>query len=288
MTWEYFSRMRMGLVLSLFFVFLSAHFCSAHIIQMQSGEAITFSEMIDDLQKSKIVFIGEKHDNLHHHLAQLQVVKGLEAAGAKIAIGLEMFRSDSQQALDDWVTGKMIYQDFLKIYFDNWTLWEKYADIYLYARQKNIPLIGLNISREITQKVAQQGLSGFSGEQLQDLPIVQCKVDQPYMDFIRRALGGHNLEGTQFRYFCEAQMLWDKVMAINVHEYMVKNPDTIVVVLAGSGHSWKYGIPAQLSEMGAVPYRVLLPDIPGRLTVDEASQRDTDYLMLGVDEAPLH
>ena len=83
-------------------------------------------------------------------------------------------------------------------------------------------------------------------------------------------------------------MLWDKVMAMNLLEYVERNPKTIVVVLAGSGHSWKYGIPAQLSAMSKVSTRVLLPNIPGRITMDGASFEDADYLMLGVEEAPLH
>jgi len=285
---ESFSRLLRSLVLGWVFVFVPVSYCYAHIIHMESGEVISFADMIDDLRNSRTIFIGEKHDNLYHHLAQLQVVKGLEAEGLKVAIGLEMFRSDSQQALDAWVAGTMVYQDFLKVYNDNWNFWGKYADIYLYARQQKIPLIGLNISREITQKVAQKGLDGFSDQEKKNLPIVQCRVDQPYMDFIRRALGGHKLKGKQFRYFCEAQMLWDKVMAMNLLEYVERNPKTIVVVLAGSGHSWKYGIPAQLSAMSKVSTRVLLPNIPGRITMDGASFEDADYLMLGVEEAPLH
>ena len=83
-------------------------------------------------------------------------------------------------------------------------------------------------------------------------------------------------------------MLWDKVMTMNLLKYLDRNPKTIVVVLAGSGHSWKYGMPAQLSSMSTLPFRVLLPNIPGRLTMQSATFDDADYLMLGVDEAPLH
>ena len=276
------------LIMCVFFFFAAVPVCLAHIISMERNQIVTFAEMIEEIKNERVIFIGEKHDNLHHHLAQLQVVKGLSAKGVKVAIGLEMFRADSQQALDAWVSGNMVFSDFQKVYRDNWTFWEQYADIYIYAREKKIPLIGLNISREITQKVARNGFDGLSSIELKQIPIVQCKINKKYMDFIRRALGGHDMDAIQFKNFCEAQMLWDKIMAINLKEYLLKNPDTSVVVLAGSGHSWKYGIPTQLADIGNFSYRVLLPDIPGRLAAEGASFGDTDYLMLGLDEAPLH
>ena len=275
-------------VLLILFIFFSSFVCFAHTIRLTDGEAVSLPALIQDLQKVRVIFIGEKHDNLHHHKAQLQIIKELHSQDILLAIGLEMFRSDSQAALDEWISGTMSYHDFLAVYHDNWSFWDRYADIYLHAREKKIPLIGLNISRDITRLVALKGFAALSDEQLEKLPVVQCKVDKPYMDFIRRALGGHDMQGNQFRNFCEAQMLWDKIMAKNLNEYLVNNPETTVVVLAGSGHSWKYGIPTQLKEISDIPFRVLLPEIPGRLVEEGASVKDADYLMLGVDEAPLH
>jgi hypothetical protein len=61
-----------------------------------------------------------------------------------------------------------------------------------------------------------------------------------------------------------------------------------VVVLAGSGHAWKHGIPEQVQRRQESTYRVLLPAIPGRLEPDNVTSDETDYLMIGLEEGPLH
>lgn len=267
---------------------LAATSSLAHTVELATGKTVALEEMVDDLQQARVIFVGEDHQEVGHHRAQLQIIKALEKAGKKVAIGLEMFRTDSQQALDDWVAGNMITRDFLIIYNQNWNMWGIYADIYFYARDRKIPMVGLNISRDITRLVARKGFAALSEKQLKKLPYVQCRVDKAYMDFIRRALGGHKGQHIQFKNFCEAQLLWDKVMAKNLSDYLLKNPDKTVVVLAGGTHSWKYGIPAQLAEISDAAYRVLLPEMPDKLVRETISEKDADYLMIGVDKAPLH
>lgn len=261
---------------------------AGHILRLADGAYASFAELIEDLRGVRLVFIGELHDSEAHHRAQLQVIQGLERAGAKVAIGLEMFRSDSQAALDRWVAGTISLEDFLRVYEDNWGMWPQYREIFLYARQEKIPLIGLNLSREITQQVARNGFASLSEEQLEKLPKVRCVLDPAYEKFIRRALGRHANHDSTFRNFCEAQLLWDKIMARNALRYLRDHPDTMMVVLAGSGHSWKYGIPAQLTREAKISFRVLLPEIPGRLEAGEVTPEDADYLMLGLEEGPLH
>lgn len=260
----------------------------AHILRMSDGETIPLSELVRDLQEVRVIFFGESHDNPGHHRAQLQLIHVLSLAGVDVAIGLEMFRAESQPALDKWVAGGLSLDEFLKVYHDNWSYWREYQEIYFYARDKGIPMIGLNVSRELISQVARNGFGSLSGKQLEKLPVARCMVDPVYMDFIRRALGGHRGTGNNFTNFCEAQLLWDKVMAKNLADYLTSNPGKVVVVLAGSGHSWKYGIPAQLNEIKDIPYRVLLPEFPGRWEADSVSFKDTDYLLLGVEQAPLH
>ena len=61
-----------------------------------------------------------------------------------------------------------------------------------------------------------------------------------------------------------------------------KNPDTTVVVIAGSGHSWKLGIPAQIRSRSEVPLRVILPEIPGRVDQEGITVDEADYVWLGL------
>ena len=271
-----------------FSLLLGSSCASAHILRVTDGKIVPFSEFIDDLKTVRVIFLGELHDDFAHHQAQLQIIRALKEDGIKIAIGLEMFRSDDQTYLDHWVAGDMTLEDFLPIYWRNWSFWDQYKAIYMYARDNGIPMIGLNLSRQITRQVARDGFNSLSEEQLKNLPPVRCIVDPEYRKFIERALGGPGHHSGSFNNFCEAQLLWDKVMAKNLVAYLRDHPNTTVVVLAGSGHSWKHGIPKQLKQLDAIPFRVVLPELPGRVQEQSISPEDADYLLLGVDQGPLH
>jgi uncharacterized iron-regulated protein len=228
-----------------------------------------------------VVFVGEVHDWQSHHMAQLRVIKARKKARGSLAIGLEMFRSESQPILDGWVDGKVRGDDFVRAYYENWNFpWDHYRDIFTYAKENTIPLIGLNLPRDITLQVSRQGFSSLTSKQLRELPSVSCQVDTTYEAFIRRALGQHGHSGKSFTHFCQAQMLRDSVMAWNLLRFLEANPEHKIVVLAGNGHAWKRGIPAQIRRRSNIPYRVILPEIPGRLERANVSLEDADYLWL--------
>jgi uncharacterized iron-regulated protein len=98
------------------------------------------------------------------------------------------------------------------------------------------------------------------------------------MEFIRRSFGLHGHQGTQFVYFCEAQLVWDTAMAAHLLAFIKENPNHTVVVLAGKGHAWRHGIPDQVTRQKAMPYRIILPAIPGRLDTQDVTLEDADYL----------
>lgn len=253
-----------------------------HLLELSSGQEISKELLFDDLAQAQIIFIGELHGHEGHHRMQLDIIRALQERGAPLAIGLEMFQQDYQGALDKWVAREMEEANFVMVYQQNWSMWPQYRPIYLFARERGIPMVGLNLPREITRQVSRQGFNSLSQEQRRDLEGISCRVDPAYMEFIRRALGGHGHNMQNFTYFCEAQLLWDAVMARNLMRYFEENPDHQVVVLAGSGHSWRHGIPFQLKQLGGanISYRVVLPEVPGRIDRRDASAADADYLWL--------
>lgn len=256
-----------------------------HILSMSSGEEIEFSSLLDELQGVRIVFVGELHDNIGHHLMQQAVIKGLQSRNKSVAIGLEMFQQDNQSQLDRWVAGKTREKTFRKIFEDNWSHWTVYRPIFLDARTLATPMVGLNIPRELVQKVAKAGVAALPEEELGPLKGISCVVDPAYEAVLRRALGGHSGQERSFYFFCEAQLLWDTAMAKQIVDYLRKNPQTVMVVLAGSTHAWKHGIPTQVIRQANLSYRVLLPEVQGRLDRSSTRPEDADYLWLdfGVD-----
>lgn len=277
------------LTLSFLFSFCLPSICNAHIYGIANGATLSLPEMIADLENVRLVFVGESHDHPGHHRAQLQIIRALKQKGVAVAVGLEMFRSDSQPALDRWTAGDMPLHEFMAVFNDNWSDWEQYKEIFHYTLLEKIPLIGLNLQRNIVRQVAREGFASLSAGQLKMLPrIIACNVDPAYENFIRRALGRHVNNEVPFQYFCEAQLLWDKVMADNLLRFLGENPGYNVVVLAGSGHAWKHGIPAQIREQSDYTFRVVLPETEDSTEKQTLTRADADYLLLGVDQAPIH
>jgi uncharacterized iron-regulated protein len=283
------NRKRFSTLFLISAILLSAMLIQSHtskkegILKVSGKQVVTMEEMIDDLKEASLVFVGEFHDRKSHHDAQLRIIRGLENLDVSVAVGMEMFRANSQEDLDRWVAGEMDEEEFEAVFRNNWgSQWILYKDIFLYARDEKIPLVGLNVPREIPQKVAKTGFASLSREQLSQLPGVRCDVDAKYEKFIRRALGAHGSHGLSFTHFCEAQMVWDTTMAWRLLNYLENNPDSTVVVLAGSGHSWKRGIPEQVRRNSDISFRVVLPEIPKRMDRDSVTFEDADYLWFNI------
>ncbi len=275
-------------IIAVIFILIIAGSCQAGqlnldhpVYDIDRGRQTNLSQMTDDLKKNRIVLVGEHHSNKSHHRAQLSVIQALAQAGAKVAIGLEMFRDDSQSKLDQWISGELDEADFERIYYDNWNFpYDAYRMIFEYARENRIPMIGLNVSRDITRQVSRGGFQSLSKEAKGKLSEVACRVDEAYMKYIRKAFGAHAHGNLNFIYFCEAQLVWDNIMAINILNYLKQNPDAVVVALTGTGHAQKVAVPRQISSRSQLPYKVILPEVPGNIDAQTMTLKEADYIIL--------
>ena len=252
------------------------------VLRVQDSRLISPARMMEEVRTVNIVFIGEIHDEVGHHRDELEIIRAFHNAEVPIALGLEMFRAGDQSLLDSWTAGTLAPDTFIRAYYDSWRLpWSLYQDIFWYARDHRIPLVGLNIPDGITEKISRKGFSSLSAKEREQLPAgISCNVDQHYQDFIRRAYRGHTHRDLDFTNFCEAQMVWDKSMARHLISYLDKNPNRTVVVLAGVGHAWKRGIPERITEDSRYSVRVIMPLVPEQIELGGVTTEDTDYVLL--------
>lgn len=251
------------------------------IIRVRDGRAVSFGEMVGELKGGQVIYVGETHDNRDHHDLQLRIIRELHRAGKPLAIGLEMFTAANQGQLDRWTAGRLSLESFRTLYLREWNVpWPFYGDIFLFARDKRIPLIGLNVPRDITRKVARTGFDSLTRKERRRLPPdITCDVDPTYMAMIRRSYSDHDTNAKTFKNFCEAQMLWNKTMAFHLLEFVRKYPGRTVVVIAGSGHAIRGGMPAQVTKANAgFAGFVVLPD--PAIPASRVTLADADYLWL--------
>ncbi|MGD9224085.1 MAG: ChaN family lipoprotein, partial [Desulfobacteraceae bacterium] len=251
------------------------------LYDLERHEVVTDREALQRLQAARIVLVGEHHNNAAHHKAQLKVIRSLHEAGRKVAVGLEMFRRDSQQDLDQWIAGTTSESQFEPIYLDNWSFsWELYGPIFKYAKKNRIPMVGLNVPRSITGQVASKGFESLSKAQKGALEGITCDVTQQYRNFIGKAYGAHAHGHMNFNRFCEAQLVWDSAMAVYAIDYLEQRSDTTMVLLAGSGHARKLGIPYQIAKRTPWDHVVVMPETKGVFDPEVLTAGDADYILL--------
>jgi len=184
----------------------------AGVVRLSDGARISFDALIGDLSKARVVVIGERHDDPSHHELQLKILRTLHERGVPLALGMEMLRADSQEQVDRWLRWGMPTEQFEAVFRENWGLpWHLYRDILFYARKQRIPVIGLNVPREIVSRVAAEGDKAYETHQ--------------------------SSTGRPFERFCEAQMAWDAAMASHAVAYLRANRDRRMILLAGSAHA---------------------------------------------------
>jgi uncharacterized iron-regulated protein len=269
-----------GITLALALVLLPKD--AAEVYRVSDGGTLSVEKMVQELRTVDVIFIGELHDSPGNHLLEGQVIQMLHEAGVPLAVGLEMFRADDQGTLDAWTAGALPLDQFLPRYYANWRMpWPLYKDIFLYAREHRIPLIGLNIPDAVSKAVAQKGFGSLSAAERQQIPSgITCDVDARYREFIRRAYSDHiHPSDRNFNNFCEAQLVWDRSMAWHIAQFRTQHKDTVVVVLTGVGHAWRRGIPEQLTRYAKLHSRIVLPAVPGDLERSTVTSEDADYLV---------
>jgi aminopeptidase N len=239
----------------------------------------TIDDIIPQLTLSRVIYVGEIHDQFAHHMNQLKVIKKIHEAGYKVAVGMEMFQKPYQQVVDDYLAGRIDEPSFLKKteYFSRWRYdYNLYKPIVDYLKQQHIPLVALNIDGDITRNVAREGMYDLPDKQKKQLPSDMNFSNETYRKNLNQVFVGHNKQKDlkDFNYFLQAQMVWDEGMAESAYQFLVSHPENKMVILAGNGHvRHKYGIPDRLYRRNHEPFTVVVQD-------EEIEDGVADYVLL--------
>ncbi len=242
--------------------------------------------ILEELAGSRIIYVGEAHDEYGHHLKQLEIIRKLRALYPDIAIGMEQFQTPFQTVLDNYIAGRLSEKEMLREseWYRRWRFdFRLYRPILSYAREHRIPVVALNVPREITDTVAQRGMEGLTLEERAALPQEIDRSDQTYKGRLLEVFREHPHANTQdFERFYQVQLLWDEGMAQRAAEYLQQHPGRKMVILAGGGHlSYGYGIPKRVARRLAGPYSIVLP--AGTTPV----QQGIADILLFTEDAPL-
>jgi len=190
----------------------------AYKIFTSSGKASSYQKMIDEVAKADVVFFGELHNNSVNHWLELQVAKDLvKIYGNSLILGMEMFESDDQLVLNEYLSGLIEERHFLK----EAKVWDNYGTDYRplveLAKENGKKVIASNIPRRYANMVYRRGIAALDSlpaEARHWMAPVPFNIDLTlpgYQEMIT-SMGGHGSPGSAEN-LASAQAAKDATMA---------------------------------------------------------------------------
>lgn len=258
------------------------------ILHLPTGRQFTEAELGNYLGAHRVVYVGESHDSVEDHTVQFKTLKALfERYPGKVALGLEMMRTDSQEGADRWSRGEMDEKEMVRLWVKNWgNTWVYYSEIMKYVRDNKIPLIALNRPRPSmsSHKMGGAGTKPAEAKPAEAKPAEakpaqiaaseapkapeappepEIDYSDPYYEqYISAFFAGHDGGPDIRQKFLKGQLLWDETMAQTGADYLLKpeNADKKLIVFAGGNHvRHGFGIPRRLFRRVPSPYVILEP-----------------------------
>ena len=254
------------------------------ILHLPTGLTVTVDQMIDTVAASRVIYVGETHDNLEAHRIQLEVIRRLrQQFPGRITVGMEMFRRSAQGDLDRWQQGHLTDKSFRKLFRKNWGRgFGMYQPIFEFLKANAIPLIGLKSSSEMEQQFRDGG-PGQPG-----LPEIDTQ-DKYHRAYSMSLFGGSETHTGVVSKPYQMLLLWEESMAETVAQFLKDeaNRDRKLIVLAGGFHvQYGYGIPKRAFRRVPHAYSIILPvvtEIPKELKDREMKMKKVSIPLYSAD-----
>jgi uncharacterized iron-regulated protein len=221
------------------------------IYDTRTKQIITIDKIVTDMANADVLFFGEEHNDSAGHYLENKIFRALYASyGNKIVLSMEMFETDNQTALDDYLMG---FIDEARLGRDArlWSNYKDYRPMVDFAKQNHIPVIAANPPRRYVSLVTRRGmrsLDSLSGDAKKFLPplpydTLSGRYREKFMDIMKGSPGSTS----QNIYY--SQSLWDAGMSYSIYKFLKANKHKKVFHCVGNFHTEeKLGTAAQLQK----------------------------------------
>lgn len=209
----------------------------------------TIDDVIADMAKNDVLFFGEEHNDSTGHFLEAMIFEKLAVKyTAKTALSMEMFQTDCQTVLNEYLSG-LIREKNLITEGRAWNNYKDYRPMVETAKEQRLPVIAANAPTRYTNMVTRAGLpelqklDATAKNWLPPLPI--DTATGRYYDKFGEIMGGH--AGPMKIY--QSQNLWDATMGYKIARFYKAHKDWKVFQVNGGFHSEeKLGTVAQLKK----------------------------------------
>jgi uncharacterized iron-regulated protein len=213
----------------------------AYKLYTNKGQEIAYDKMTKDLLEADVILFGELHNNPICHWLELSLLKDLHSKSKKqVVLGAEMFESDDQLKLDEYIEGKIT----IKHFSDEAKVWDNfktdYQPLLAYAGSNKLRFVATNIPRRYASLVAKKGFGELDSLDIKAkalIPPLPIETDLSLPGYkMLESPHGHS-HGT-INYMPQAQAVKDVAMA----HFILKNfkKGQLFLHFNGSYHSQNY------------------------------------------------
>lgn len=221
------------------------------IYDTKSGQVVTLDKIIDDCANADVLFFGEEHNDSTGHYLEAEIFKALfKKYNGKVTLSLEMFETDNQLPLNEYMEG-WIPEDRFSKDVRLWSNYKDYRPMIEFAKANHIDVIAADPPRRYVSMVSRLGmasLNNLSKEAKKLLPplpydTLSGRYREKFFEIMKGSPGGENPK------VYHSQSLWDAGMSYSIYKYLKKNKKKKVFHCVGRFHSdEKLGTLAQLQK----------------------------------------
>jgi uncharacterized iron-regulated protein len=208
------------------------------VYDVKKQKTINLDDIISDLANANVLFFGEEHnDSIGHYLEATLFKKMAAAYPGKTALTMEMFHTDVQPVINEYLSGLISEKNFIKE-ARAWNNYKDYKPMIEEAKLNKLDVIGGNAAARYSNAVTRNGLevlNNFSTDSKKFIaPLPIDTATGRYLDKFTETLGGHSMGGMKVY---QAQNFWDATMAWSIAKYAKANKDKKIFQVNGRFHS---------------------------------------------------
>lgn len=219
------------------------------IYDTRAKQLVTVDKIVTDMATADVLFFGEEHNDSAGHYLENKIFRALfEKYGASVTLSLEMFETDNQLTLNEYLGG---FIDETRLSRDArlWNNYKDYRPMVDFAKQNKIPVIAANAPRRYVNMVSRRGmqsLDSLSRDAKKILPplpydTLAGRYREKFFEVMKGSPGGENPR------VYHSQSLWDAGMSYSIYKYLKKNKRKKIFHCVGGFHTEeKLGTAAQL------------------------------------------
>ena len=202
------------------------------------GTPTTLDAFVGEALGTDLVVFGELHGQPVGAEYELALLKALDEKGGRpVAIAMEFFEADTQEAVDAYLAGDMDAETFQKETKRNAAYAKTHGPLVDWAKANGAPVIAANAPRKLVSGYRKAKtdypafLESLTEEERALLPESMSVVEDEYWERFSTLMGEKMAKP-----FFLSQSLWDDAMAESMAEFRASHPNHRILFIVGAFH----------------------------------------------------